>query len=73
MQCSNCGKEFERGDDIYKDEEGNLECEEHHYENLGWTQCENCMDWKPSEAFSDDDDGDGICNKCRLNERTQNE
>ena len=73
MKCAHCGSIFERGDDIYKDEEGNLECEEHHFDNLGWTQCDNCMEYKPEEGFSDDDDGDGVCNSCRLNERTKNE
>lgn len=73
MKCAFCGHTFERGDEEYINEECYIECEECHYENLGWTQCENCMDWKPSEAFSDDDDGDGICNECRLNERTRNE
>ena len=73
MKCAFCGHTFEQGDDTFFDEENNLECEECHYDNLGWTQCENCMEYKPEEAFSDDDDGDGICNGCRLNERTKNE
>jgi hypothetical protein len=71
--CAFCGHEFEESDSIYKDEEDNIECEPCHFLNIGWVYCDNCMEWKHEDLFCDDDDGDGMCNECRLNRRIGNE
>jgi DNA-directed RNA polymerase subunit RPC12/RpoP len=74
MKCAFCGHTFEEPEEIFEDEEHNVECEDCHFTNLGMQQCNECYEWfLPEVGFSDDDDGDGMCNECRLERRTGNE